>query len=232
MNLKHIIYLLAAGCLLAACFKQGEAGNYDVDGESLIREMPADGYQAIVTVKQDENQVVFFQVDSVLRVYPLNYEQPFTKPKRLACRLIDYVDAWVYENKEYHLGKVQWVEELAQGMVESNKGDDYYPTDDGIDLVEDWMTSLEDAFLTLHYTTTWGDGSVVHRLLLVNGDQEGEFRLLHYRDGDDKLWEADALIYFDLNDCLPKTDGRDIILKWTTGAGESAEKHFRFRSRP
>jgi hypothetical protein len=126
---------------------------------------------------------------------------------------------------------VEWVEELAQGMVESNKGD-YYPPDDGIDLVEDWMTSLEDAFLTLHYTTTWGDGSVVHRLLLVNGDQEGEFRLLHYRDGDDKLWEADALIYFDLNDCLPKTDGMDITLKWTTGAGESAEKSFRFRSRP
>ena len=230
MRIRHIIYLLVAGCLLTACFKGGMPGKGEVDGSTLLGAIASDNYSAIVTVKQDENRVVFFQVDSVLRVYPLNYNQPFTEPKRLACGLIDY-EAPVYDNEDYHFGMVEWVEELAQGMVESNKGD-YYPPDDGIDLLEDWMTSLEDAFLTLHYTTTWGDGSVVHRLLLVNGDQEGEFRLLHYRDGDDKLWEADALIYFDLNDCLPKTDGMDITLKWTTGAGESAEKSFRFRSRP
>ena len=234
MKIKRIIYLLAAGCIFASGCSMAEATAPDssnVKAEEILpgTSNPYDRYDAVVTVKETEQHVLYFQVDSLSRLYPLNYEEPFTGPKRLACGVTEYLYEMVDGNKYYHLGYVEWYEELAKGAVQTGEKD--FPPDDGIDLLEDWMTSLEDAFLTLHYSTWWGDGSVSHRLLLQKTG-ETEFRLLHYRDGDQDLREADALVYFDLNDCLPQTEGMDITLKWTTGAGESAEKHFRFRSRP
>ena len=240
MRIRHIIYLLVAGCLLASgCSKEEGIPSSNTlvrnaNAETVYPEAgehgnPCDEYDAIVTVKETEEHDIYFQVDSLTRVYPINYEEPYDGPKRLACRLIEFLYDPVEGNKYFHLGYVEWFEELAKGTVETEE--EGFRADDGIDLLEDWMTSLEDAFLTLHYSTSWGDGSIVHSLFLEQtGD--AEFRLLHYRNGDQGLREADSLIYFDLNDCLPKTDGMDITLKWTTGAGESAEKSFRFRSRP
>ena len=236
MKMKYAIYLLLAGVFLAsACSKERalplDNRRYEAESEAGPSQV-SDEYNAVVTVKQTAEQIIYFQVDSVTRLYPLNYDQPFTGPKRLACRLVEY-NRIVDGNKDWHLGIVPWYDEVAQGAVEkeSYQSDQGMAPDDGIDILSDWMTSLEDAFLTLHYTTIWGDGSVAHRLMLVKtGDNN--FRLLHYRNGDESLQEGDALICFDLNDCLPRTEGTDITIKWTTGAGESAKRSFRFRSRP
>ena len=240
MKIKHIIYFVAAGCLLAASCSKGKEAL--PDSVTLVRsakalemedrtDIRAEEYDAVVTVMQTEQQIIFFQVDSVSRLYPLNYEQPFTGPKRLACRVIDSLDDIVEGNKNYHLGWVIWSEEVVKGEVGIADAEIQPLPDDGLDILEDWMTTLEDGFLTLHYASFWGDGSVEHRMCL-DKTGEAEFCLRYYRNGDENLHEGDALIYFDLNDCLPKTEGMDIKLKWTTGAGESAEKSFRFRSRP
>lgn len=230
-----ILYLFLSGCLLAGSCSKMSSSMPDGDryGPSADAEgMEQEEYDAIVTVKQAENQSVYFQVDDVSRLYPLNYEQPYTGPKRLACSLIEYKNRTVDNNRNYHLGLVKWFEEVVPGRVEA-AGEDgaTYQPDDGIDVLDDWMTSLEDAFLTIHYSTFWGDGSVAYRLVLVKTGP-ADFRLLLYRNGDEKLEEGDALVCFDLNEYLPQTDGMDITLKWSTGAGEPSEKVFRFRSRP
>ena len=235
--MKYIKYLLVAGLLLpCSCNKEAYSPTPDTPvREAIVTETldEEQEYDAVVTVMQTERQFVYFQVDSVSRLYPLNYEEPYSGPKRLACRLVEYKNRIIDQNEHFHLGYVKWFEDVAQGTVEL---DNYaLPTDlsmeDGIDLRFDWMTSLEDAFLTLHYSSFWGDGSVAHRMLLQKTGEK-EFRLRYFRNGDEKLREGDALVCFDLNDWLPRTEGMDITLKWTTGAGESAEKSFRFQSRP
>ena len=103
-----------------------------------------------------------------------------------------------------------------------------------MDIVEDWMTSVEDGYLTLHYSTFWGDGSVPHSLKLITGENPEdpyEVRLVHLNNGDAALEEADALIYFDLAS-LPPTggSGRKLTLKWKNGGGNTA-KSFLYKSR-
>lgn len=244
MRRKCIIYILTAGCLLAGgCSARYESPSPDPNNyraEENIGDAADSGetYDAVVTVKQTEQGIIYFQVDSAARLYPLNYEESYTGPKRMACRLTD-LGRRVDGNKDWHLGYVDWFEDLARGMVGTDfdfygditPGHWGFPPDDGIDLLDDWMTTLEDAFLTIHYSSVWGDGSVAHSLMLIKtGDNE--FRLLHYLNGDEPLHRADALVYFDLNYQLPQTEGMDINVKWTNGAGESTSKSFRFRSRP
>ena len=230
MKWKSIIYLLAAGGILfSGCSKEAGPPRYAAPDQDPNGNPYQEEYNAVVTVKQTTSGTIYFQVDEKSRLYPVNYEEPYTGPKRLACLISDF-GGMVDGNVNWHYGMVVWSEEVEEGPIYPR--DESFPADDGLNVLDDWMTSLEDAFLTIHYSTFWGDGSTAHQLLLMEGNQEGEFLLLHYRNGDEALTEADALICFDLNDRLPKTEGMDIKLKWTTGAGESAEKSFRFRSRP
>lgn len=231
MKLKSTIFLLAAGCvLLSGCSKMSSEQMYYAP-PTANEDIPPKEYDAVVTLMQTEQQLIYFQVDSVTRLYPLNYDQEYNGPKRLAGRFLEFTDQLVDGNKHYHTGLVRWCEELAKGSVKT--GGESSSPDGGIDILDDWMTSLEDAFLTIHYSTFWGDQDGTQEyLLFLEKTGEAEFRLRHYWDSGENPQKGDALVYFDLNDCLPRTEGMDITLKWTTGAGENAEKSFRFRSRP
>ena len=222
MKARHFIcwalwglFLSLAGCMKADMMERSEGGS------------ATSPFDAIVTVKQLPDGTVFFQVDEDLRICPTRYDTPFTGLKRLACRL--QVTGSLLENGCYP-GTVLWSEELERGEI--SYALDALP-DDGLDLLDDWMTSVEDGFLTLHYSTWWGKGTIPHLVLLSPGNPGDpyELHLLHYRNGDEALEEADALIYFDLDGALPSTDGATLTLKWKTSAGTSAEKQFLYKSR-
>ena len=99
----------------------------------------------------------------------------------------------------------------------------------------DWMTSLEDGFLTLHYSTWWGTQPRRHELMLIlgtNPDDPYEVLLEHRANGDPKAMEADALVTFDINDRLPASQDPGntplVTLKWRNDAGETNRRQFSF----
>ena len=222
-RLSLIIFFVS--CLLAGCSKI-EASREDVNhpGEEYGGSQPV--YRecnAIVTVKQDAAGSVFFQLDDDTCLYPVRYTQPFTRQCRIICGL-----AW-WSNSAYC--QLNWMDYLQEGPVESG----YDGEGDGVDVLDDWMTSVEDGYLTLHYSAYWGNGSVAHSLMLVTGENPQdpyEVRLVHLNNGDTALVQADALIYFDLA-ALPWTEGsgRKLTLKWKNGAGEQASRIFLYKSR-
>lgn len=213
-----------AGCLLTGCTKGG--AGYLPHESSDASDAPAYlEYTAIVTVKQDAAGLICFQLDDYTLLYPKNYGEPFTRQ----CRIICGLSWWSNSN----VCNLQWMDYLQEGPVGEI---DFEGEGDGVDILDDWMTSVEDGYLTLHYSTFWGDGSIAHTLLLVldeNPNNPYEVRLVHQSNGDPALVEGDALIYFDLSG-LPPTGGanRPLTLKWKNGAGQMVSKTFLFRSRP
>lgn len=207
-------------------------------------------YNAIVTVKQEAGGRIYFQLDDNNILYPVNYTAPFTRQRRIICGL-----SWWSDSNQC---TVHWMDFLQEGTAgygymdddapEGGSYDEDYlpggdtppeesapdPWGDEIDVLDDWMTTVEDGYLTLHYSTFWGDGNVAHTLMLIFGENPEdpyEVRLLHLRNGDPALTEADALVYFDLAE-LPSTGGGacTLTLKWKNGSGETA-KSFLYKSR-
>ena len=227
--MKRNLCILAAALLLAGCDK-ADAPMEDHPQMEMPEQMGSESsysepLTAIVTVKQDEAGAVYFQLSDEDRLAPDNYEEPYIGLRRIICGL------QLLSGMRCH---VLWMEDILEGEVLSQSPDG--ADDDGLTLLEDWMTSVSDGYLTLHYSTLWGDGSVPHKLAVYSGYDETDpyqLRLVHSCNGDEALEEADALICFDIN-ALPSTQGgyQILTLNWTTREGTAASKTFPFRTRP
>lgn len=253
MMAKRIIWfilgvLLAAGCTHMSLDKTSPDGmaNAAIDEYTLV-----DEYDAIVTVKQRDDETVYFQVDSATFVEPM-FDYEYQGPERLACHLKLYVprDRTTPLPKGWWLGKVTWMEKLEKGKTEmpafgGNVKDEAdgkdgadggtSPTNDprtyGLEVLNDWLTTVQDGFFTLHYSAWWGDGSVPHNVVLLPGKTPFELNLRHFSNGDIPQKQADALIYFDLQDLLPQTEGHELSINWFTCDGKTAQKTYWYRSR-
>ena len=223
MHLKNILTALAISCLALSCAKDAMYPQFDADN-------PSYGWvTAIVSIKQSPDDTVFFQLSDNERLFPENWQDRFEKVCRLYCRL------YIFPQTVGSYGKktrVEWAEALEEGRYTT---DSDVSGSDGLDILDDWMTGVEDGFLTLHYSTWWGNGTVQHKLAVVagtNAEDPYELQLRHDACGDARKEQTDALIYFDIND-LPSTGGeyKTLTLKWTNCAGKLSERKYSFKSR-
>ena len=84
---------------------------------------------------------------------------------------------------------------------------------DPVDIVLDWMTSLEDGFLTLHYRAPQS-GDKKHSFALyrsMNVNDQYAYYLVHNADGD-KGAVSEGIICFDVSHLLPDTEGETVKL--------------------
>lgn len=217
-----LLLSVAAGCTKGYTSLPGK-DNY---GGNAAANFPSSAIEDIVTVKQDEDGTVYFQLDDKTILYPVDYDEPFTGIKRIVCGINIHKD-------NIHCS-VFWYTDIEQGLfVDDFAEDPDLPSPDGINIVEDWTTTVEDGFLTVHYEAWWGDGSVPHTLKLVQDpDQPYSLTLLHYSNGDEKIWQAQGLVYFDINPLPPTGDQYvTITLNWTNIEGKASSKTYPFRSR-
>lgn len=214
--MKRFFHIALAGLVLAGCAKEMSTGEPWNSNEGSP-------YSAIVTVKQGADGVIFLQLDEDTRLTPVNYGRPYSGMERIICELANWGDG---------VCRIHWMDFLEKGSTVSGSPD---ADSEGLDVLNDWMTTVEDGFLTLHYSTWWGDGSVRHSLSVVTGsnpENPYELWLHHSRNGDAALEKGDALIYFDINS-LPSTEGEyvTLTLKWQNGEGNISSRDFRFRTR-
>lgn len=194
---------------------------------------PGDKFQdftAIVTVHKSPTDTVYFQVDDTTRLYPYNFQSTYKGMERIVCGIT------VFASKVPGYGyftEVQWYDQLDKGTFANAKPSG---ANDGLDIISDWMTSCEDGFLTLHYSTWWGSGSVPHTFTLVSGQNPSdpyEVLLVQNANGDGREGgKGDSIVYFDINS-LPDTGDsyKTLTLKWTDSGDKIAEKEFRFKTR-
>lgn len=82
---------------------------------------------------------------------------------------------------------------------------------DPVDILTDWITSLEDGFLTLHYSIQ-ASGSVKHEFSLYPSVEPDTYRLVHDARGDSKGNQTEGIVCFDVSGVLPDTDGETVDL--------------------
>jgi len=80
-----------------------------------------------------------------------------------------------------------------------------------VDIVTDWMTSLEDGFLTLHYKIRTS-GKVAHSFELRPDVEGRQYRLLHDAHGDTGGEVTEGLVCFPVAGLLPDTQGETVTL--------------------
>ena len=104
---------------------------------------------------------------------------------------------------------VEWASPLDVGSVgdltAKSRGED------PVDIILDWMTSLEDGFFTLHYSIP-ASGNVKHDFTLYRGESKDVFILSHDAHGDTKGSLMDGLVCFDVSSLLPDTEGKTVKL--------------------
>ena len=185
-------------------------------------------YTAIATLLKAADGVVYLKVNEDLQIVAENNGldplwEKIKAPTRVYCQfhLLERQPA------QYYWAEIEWYEFVAMwdSTVVLDGGDA------GLDIIDDWMTSLEDGFLTIHYSAWWGRGNSRH-LIFLEYEKQNIYRLIHDENGDEKLEKNDALYCLDINFISDHIDKDNIIIiKWKTCAGEQAEKQFIFKGR-
>lgn len=103
---------------------------------------------------------------------------------------------------------VEWSSPLDVGEI---RYDMQARSGDPVDILMDWITSLEDGFLTLHYSIP-ASGSVKHDFSIYPGVETNTYRLVHEANGDSKGSLTDGIVCFDVSGLLPDTEGKTVKL--------------------
>ena len=104
---------------------------------------------------------------------------------------------------------LHWASALEQGTVSRTPVS--APGGDPMEIVTDWITSLEDGFLTVHYSVRTS-GSVKHSFTLSPGTQAGEYFLRHDANGDRGGELTEGIVCFPVSGLLPDTGGETVTL--------------------
>ena len=168
------------------------------------------------------------QLDDSTKLYPSNITKPPYGDKEVRA-LVNYNKV---NSNDVNSVYVNWIDSIRTKNMAADLGtsnDAKYGTDP-LEIVKDWVTVVEDGYLTLRFRTYFGN-QITHELNLVKGSNPYEVVLHHNANGDKSGILKDGLIAFRL-DALPDTQGKtvDLTVKWNSFSGEKTAT-FKYRSR-
>ena len=208
--LKHIWWaVVLVVLLLPACSK----ADFEPSPESSYYDRGSQEGVAIGTVRSQDG-IRYIRLDGVSRSQVMNPNVIKDIPDRTRVYLqFRYVvDASVASFCSDAI-LVEWASALDVGTVSGVQFENAAKSsgNDPIDILVDWMTSLEDGFLTLHYSIP-SSGNVKHDFSLYPGKSKEEWQLVHDAHGDTKGTLIDGIICFDVAGLLPDTMGETVKL--------------------
>lgn len=230
-NVFRWLAIAAAALGAAAC-------SLDDDGYDPSIMYPS----AIVTVKTDaDNSRFWMQLDDETVLNAVNMKKSPFGAKEVRA-LVNYRKPTSEEMQKGGLyddaGNVyiNWIDSVrTKGTVATiGDGDAEVYGCDPVEILGDWITVVEDGYLTLHFQTYWGNG-VQHVVNLVTGsDPSDPYKVVfrHNANGDRYGQSGDAIVAFRLAD-LPDTGGEtvDLTLQWDSFSGvKTAKLHYRTRA--
>ena len=220
--MKHIKFI-ATLLLLASTMPVLQSCLNDDDDNNYSMQYPS----AIVTVKNEVGKLML-QLDDSTKLYPSNITKPPYGDKEVRA-LVNYNKV---NSNDVNSVYVNWIDSIRTKNMAADLGtsnDAKYGTDP-LEIVKDWVTVVEDGYLTLRFRTYFGN-QITLELNLVKGSNPYEVVLHHNANGDKSGILKDGLIAFRL-DALPDTQGKtvDLTVKWNSFSGEKTAT-FKYRSR-
>ncbi|WP_025883209.1 NigD1/NigD2 family lipoprotein [Segatella paludivivens] len=221
--MKHIKFIATLLLLASTMPVLQSCLNDDNDDNNYNMQIPS----ALVTVKNEEGKLML-QLDDSTKLYPSNITKPPYGDKEVRA-LVNYNKV---NSSNVNSVYVNWIDSIRTKNMAADLGtnnDTKYGTDP-LEIVKDWVTVVEDGYLTLRFRTYFGY-NITHELNLVKGSSPYEVVLHHNANGDKSGILKDGLIAFKL-DSLPDTEGKtvDLTVKWNSFSGEKTAT-FKYRSR-
>ena len=183
---------------------------------------------ALVTIKPIDANSFYMQLDEHTTLKPVNMKgSPYGENEVRA--LVAYTEVDDDPAPYDKAVRVTWMDDVltkATIVRDEENTEDY--GNDPVDIIDDWVTIVEDGYLTLRFRTVSGNMGQAHRVNLVaeNPANPYEVRFCHDANGDvmgNRMF--DALVAFNLS-TLPDTEGKSVKLKlvWDSFSGEKSHE--------
>ena len=236
-TMRPFLAVIPALLLLSACAKEFSADADGISKNPYSYDFQGDvTSQAIGTVKTRDG-IRFIQLDAVSAGFVVNPNeiQGFADGTRvylqywtvLSTSTPDFcTDAilveWASPIEKGGLSMVNFEENFSAAAINSAT------YSDPMDIVTDWMTCLEDGFLTLHYMIPTS-GEKKHEFSLYRSLYDyNQYYLIHQADGDTKGSVKDGIVCFDVSNALSKTEGKTVELSFVYIDLNHTEKRLTF----
>lgn len=181
----------------------------------------------LVTVKTADNGNCYLQLDDKVTLNPINF---LTSPYKREVRALANVTKVNQDGKPYnHAVHVNWMDSIRTKNTVPTAGDENdkkYGTAP-LEIVNNWVTVLEDGYLTISFYGMWGESGKVHFVNLltgVNAADPFEVELRHDSNGDlvnGYGRRAMGIIAFKLPDTLkPSGENKKLKVKYRSFSGE------------
>ena len=163
-RIGRILLYFALSALAVSCanyrYDGPEAFNDKMEGLFIHYDSQAPYATAIVTVKKGSDGNSYLWLSEEHKLIPRK-QIPFTGQYRAMAGISE---SGIPDNNGFRSVTVDWLEPLDEGEVRAGADGG---ADEGLDiLLDSWITGLEDAYLTIHYNTWWGEHPVHHDFYL------------------------------------------------------------------
>lgn len=213
--MKKTISAIIAAAALLLCLPSC----LDDNGTDWSRFYP----NALVTAKTNEGGEFYLQLDENTTLKPSNLSKSPFGGKQVRA-LLNYTDKGAYSaegsgQKFDRLVEVNWMDSLltkkpAMSLGSTEENDKAYGTAP-VEIINNWITIIEDGYMTLSFCGVWGDTRKVHAINLVTGTDADDPYLLELRHNafDDNTGGGEVkvtgAVAFDLSD-IPDTQGKTV----------------------
>lgn len=214
-SIKILLAISVFAVMMAACSKKGD---YD---HSLFYP------NVLVTVKTADNGNCYLQLDDKVTLKPINLLSP---PYKKEVRALANVSKVNQEGKPYnHAVHVHWMDSIRTKKTVPTAGDenDKKFGTAPLDIINNWVTVLEDGYLTISFYGMWGERGKVHYINLLTGVNPAdpfEVELRHDSNGDLANGygrRAMGIIAFKLPESLkPSGENKKLKVKYRSFSGE------------
>ena len=227
-TMRKIMMLVAAA--LAMCAMQGCYGDDDTDSiDEINQRLGNDVIQALVTTKTAEDGTFYLQESEKRLLHPINFNASPYGDKEVRC-IVYYTEAGHGATNQTGMVDVyvKWIDDIytlsakaiEEALATPSARTAAHPIE--IEIVYDWVNSLTDGYLTLHYHTERNDMSTIYLLTGQNPDDPYEVSLwpIPALSNSDTRLPSDGLIAYKI-DNLPPTNGevKIVTLRWYSPSG-------------
>ncbi len=224
---KTLSVIIAATALLLclpSCLKE--------NGTDWSRFYP----NALVTAKTNEGGEFYLQLDEKTTLKPSNLSSSPFGAKEVRA-LLNYTDRGAYSaegsgQKFDRSVEVNWIDSLltkkpVQSLGTTEENDKSYGTAP-IEIINNWITIVEDGYMTLSFCGVWGSTAKVHSVNLLTGTDPEDPYLLELRHNafDDNVdagvgVKVTGAVAFSLSD-IPDTEGKTVkmTIRYKSFSGE------------
>ncbi len=219
-------FVIATAAMLSLPFFQS-CDRHDTPDYSILYP------NAIVTVKPIDDKAFYLQLDDKTALLPVGTGKlPYGDKEVRAFVNFTYTDMPQDADKDKYEGavKINWLDSLLTKQPKADMGaeNDKLYGKDPVEIMNNWMTVVEDGYITLNFMTVWGNRNTSHEVNLLTGgnpDDPYEVEFRHNAFGDVNGQRGNGIVAFSLKD-LPDTGGETVklTLKWMSFSGMKSTK--------